>query len=50
VEVGHFRAKFTGTFVAHIFQHMAAKDLLKTTSGKSWKHLNYRVTSPAFSA
>jgi hypothetical protein len=33
----------------HIVPTFVCYDLSKTTSGESWKHINYRVTTPAFS-
>jgi hypothetical protein len=37
-------------FIALIVPPLAARDLSKTTSGESWKHLNYRITIQSFSA
>jgi len=50
VEVGHLQAKFTRKFLAHIVPPSAARISRRRLVAKSWKHLNYKVTTPAFSA
>jgi hypothetical protein len=50
VQVGHLKAKFTGHFSTHIVPNLAARISRKMTSGESWKKINYRITTTAFSA
>jgi hypothetical protein len=50
VEVGHLQAKFTGTFLAHIVPPVAARIFRRRLVAKVGNHLNYWVTTRAFSA
>jgi hypothetical protein len=47
---GIFRLKIYRPFLARIVPALAARISRKTTSGESLKHLNYRLTTLAFSA
>jgi hypothetical protein len=46
---GIFRLNLPGHFSPHIVPPLVVRISRKTTSGESWKHLNYRVTTSQLS-
>jgi hypothetical protein len=50
VEVGHLQAKFNGHFSPTRFHLWLLGSLLRRLVAKDGKHINYRVTTPVFSA